>query len=131
MAIPRQAGGRRTARHSAAAPISGAHRGIRRWLALFSTAAVFGLLGTLAVAPKPSAVTETLAVDSLAGDPQSVSVAPDASAPAVEHESYVATTGAQTLVAGGTNEDWAKLVLIDGGFPLTEANVTVMLRWMR
>ena len=42
-----------------------------------------------------------------------------------------ASTGPETLVAGGTNLDWAKLVLIDGGWPLTDENVTFMMRWMR
>jgi hypothetical protein len=37
----------------------------------------------------------------------------------------------QTLASNGTNEDWAKLVLMFGGWPQTDANVTVMLRWMR
>ena len=58
-------------------------------------------------------------------------VAGDIAAPTVSHESYVATTGSQTLVAGGTNVDWAKLVLVEGDWPVTEENVTFMMRWMR
>lgn len=50
---------------------------------------------------------------------------------AVARDEFSATPGIQTLVNGGTNYDWAKLVLLDGGFPMTEANVTVMTRWMR
>jgi hypothetical protein len=50
---------------------------------------------------------------------------------AVSHESYTTTTGPETLIASGTNADWAKLVLISGGWPVTEQNVTVMLQWMR
>ena len=46
-------------------------------------------------------------------------------------DTYSATPGIPTLVAGGTNHDWAKLVLLYGGWPMTEANVTVMTRWMR
>lgn len=48
-----------------------------------------------------------------------------------ERDSYAATPGVQTLVAGGTNRDWAKLVLLFGGWPITDTNVTVILRWMR
>jgi len=65
------------------------------------------------------------------GDVQEVDVPADVSAAAVSNESYVATTGAKTLVAGGTNVDWAKLVLVEGGWPLTEENITFMMRWMR
>lgn len=46
-------------------------------------------------------------------------------------EDYEATVGIETLKAGGTNVDWAKMVLLLGGFPMTDANVTVMGRWMR
>ena len=58
-------------------------------------------------------------------------MAPDVAAPAISRESYAAATGPQTLIAGGTNYDWAKLVLVYGGWPVTEANVTVMVQWMR
>jgi hypothetical protein len=50
---------------------------------------------------------------------------------AVSRDTYSATPGVATLVAGGTNHDWAKLVLLYGEFPMTENNVTVMTRWMR
>lgn len=46
-------------------------------------------------------------------------------------DSVSATGVTQTLLLGGTNADWAKLVLLDGGWSLGEQNVTVMLRWMR
>ena len=44
---------------------------------------------------------------------------------------YSATPGIATLAAGGTNYDWAKLVLILAGLPASEDNVTVFTRWMR
>ena len=44
---------------------------------------------------------------------------------------YSASAGIATLIAGGTNHDWAKLVLLFAGFPQTEENVTVFTRWMR
>lgn len=46
-------------------------------------------------------------------------------------DSYGATAGIQTLAARGTNYDWAKIVLLSGGWPQTDANVTVITRWMR
>jgi hypothetical protein len=46
-------------------------------------------------------------------------------------DGYGATAGIKTLQASGTNYDWAKIVLLDGGWPQTDANVTVMTRWMR
>jgi hypothetical protein len=52
-------------------------------------------------------------------------------AQAVVRDGVSATDGVKTLTNNGTNADWAKLVLMFGGWPQTEQNVTVMLRWMR
>ena len=49
----------------------------------------------------------------------------------VDRGAYSATPGIPTLVAGGTNYDWAKLVLLYGGWLMSDANVTVLVRWMR
>lgn len=62
---------------------------------------------------------------------QTVSVSAEASVPTVARESFSATAGIATLAASGTNHDWATLVLIDAGFPVTDNNVTVLTRWMR
>ncbi len=51
--------------------------------------------------------------------------------PSVERHDFGATPGYETFIAGGTNHDWAKLVLLMGEFPLTDSNVTVVTRWMR
>ncbi|QAY72730.1 hypothetical protein ET445_04620 [Agromyces protaetiae] len=110
-----------------------AARGIRKSAAFLATAAVFGLVATLAIAPKPapseaqSAFQPAFAADAV----QRVHVGADVQAPTVSQESYVAATGPETLIQGGTNHDWAKLVLVDGDFPVTDENVTVILRWMR
>ncbi len=50
---------------------------------------------------------------------------------AAERPDYSATPGHETLIASGTNYDWAKLVLLMGEFPMTDSNVTVITRWMR
>jgi hypothetical protein len=87
---------------------------------------------TFALVPQPpTAVAPVAASETHTGATQAVSVAPDATAPPISRESYTAATGPETLIASGTNADWAELVLIFGGWPVTEQNVTVMLQWMR
>jgi len=104
----------------------------RRLAPVAAAVAVLALGLTLALTPQPPAATEPPAAGAaFAGDTQTVRVARDVAAPDVSHESYVTTTGPETLVESGTNHDWAKLVLIFGDFPLTQANIDVMLRWMR
>ncbi|HEY1105138.1 MAG TPA: hypothetical protein VGE78_03235 [Agromyces sp.] len=98
---------------------------------------MFGLLATIALAPQvnpatiEAAVAANDAADSFRSAAQSVRVGGEASATAVSSESYVSSTGPETLIAGGTNLDWAKLVMVEGGWPLTDENVTFMMRWMR
>lgn len=78
--------------------------------------------------PKPTqADILTAYIDSNA---QSLEVVTHSAAP-VARDAYSATPGIATLAAGGTNHDWATLVLVLGGWPATEANVTVITRWMR
>lgn len=104
----------------------------RRLAPLAAAVAVLSLGLTLALTPQPPAATEPPgAGEAFSGATQTLSVAADLAAPTVSRESYAATTGLQTLIASGTNHDWAELVLISGDFPLTEANVDVILRWMR
>ncbi len=50
---------------------------------------------------------------------------------ATQRDGWDATPGEATLIAGGTNYDWAKLVLLYGGWRLSDENVTVIVRWMR
>jgi hypothetical protein len=93
----------------------------------------FSLTAILAVAPptQPNVLQGYITTHAqsmvVPSSPTSAALSPAA----VARDDYSATPGIQTLVAGGTNYDWAKLVLLDGGFPMTEANVTVMTRWMR
>lgn len=75
------------------------------------------------VAPSAT-VTERPAAQTLAVDE-------DVVAPPITRDAFAATDGVQTLANNGTNADWAKLVLMNGGWPQTEQNVTVLLRWMR
>ena len=124
-------GERRAARIHAASLEHRARIG-RRLAPLAAAAAVLSLGLTFALTPQPPAPAQPPGVgEAFSGDTQTVSVAADVAAPDVSHESYVTTTGPETLVESGTNHDWAKLVLISGDFPLTQANIDVMLRWMR
>ncbi|HEY4226441.1 MAG TPA: hypothetical protein VGM70_11555 [Pseudolysinimonas sp.] len=89
----------------------------------------FALTAVLSVAPpkQPNQLQAYISVHA-----QKLDVSPSTKPTAVPaRDGYSATPGIQTLVNGGTNYDWAKLVLLDGGFPMTDANVTVMTRWMR
>lgn len=99
----------------------------------FLAAGITGILALAAivVASPPPETATALMQESLADVSQTLAVAPTASEVAIERGSYSATPGIATLVAGGTNADWAKLVLLSGEFPMTDSNVTVLLRWMR
>ena len=127
-------GERRAARNTAAGRSSAARGILRRIIGPLAATAAFALLATLAIAPLPrpagvaEAATASVRFDAAA---PAVRVDGEVAQPDVSRESYAAETGSQTLVAGGTNYDWAKLVLVYGGWPLTEANVTVMVQWMR
>ncbi|MBM7502680.1 hypothetical protein ACFPER_04310 [Agromyces aurantiacus] len=126
----RRAAIRSTARRSARAPRR------RSVAALAATAAVGSLLATIALAPLPRpsvAVADqaAAALSPFSGAVQQVEVPGDIAPAGVSTEDYSAATGPDTLVASGTNYDWAKLVLVFGGWPLTDENVTLMVQWMR
>ncbi|GAA2033263.1 hypothetical protein GCM10009819_16670 [Agromyces tropicus] len=94
------------------------------------------MLATLALAPLPRAdspVAEASAtsLSPFVGDVQEIRVDGDVAPAAVSRESYASATGPETLVSSGTNYDWAKLVLVSGGWPLTDENVRLMVEWMR
>ncbi|HWU60201.1 MAG TPA: hypothetical protein VN045_15875, partial [Microbacteriaceae bacterium] len=96
------------------------------------------LIAGISIAPAqaPAAAASTAAASALGASEQrghvhAFTVDSDIVAPAITRDAFSATDGVQTLASNGTNEDWAKLVLMFGGWPQTDANVTVMLRWMR
>ncbi len=62
---------------------------------------------------------------------QSLEVPPVAAIAVLPRDGFAATPGIETLVSGGTNYDFAKLVLLLTGLPITDNNVTVFTRWMR
>lgn len=62
---------------------------------------------------------------------QTFSVDPAVAQATVQRDDYGYQPGIPTYVASGTNHDWARIVLIYAGWPVTESNVTVITRWMR
>lgn len=75
--------------------------------------------------PTPSARS------AVAAGAQTLQVSETVAPQAVTRDSFAASDPVAEYVAGGTNADWAKLVLTFGEFPVTEQNVTVFTRWMR
>lgn len=107
--------------------------------ALVAAAAVvsFGFVATFSLAP-PAPQSEAASIAAYAAEhAQDVDVSTVAAKQhleatgAVERDEYDATDGEETFIAGGTNHDWAKLVLLYAGFPVNDVNVTVITRWMR
>ncbi|TXK19415.1 hypothetical protein [Homoserinibacter sp. GY 40078] len=99
--------------------------------------AAFGMTASLALAP-PERPSQASVVHAYAvSHAQEVEVETDEAAEHLEEtgaavrDEFDATTGIETLKAGGTNYDWAKLVLLFAGFPQTDDSVTVITRWMR
>jgi hypothetical protein len=108
--------------------------------------AVVALVSGFSIAPTDEALAATLRVapsstvapgtsdapgSGIAAPEQHLAVDATIAAPVITRENLSATDGLQTMARVGTNEAWAKLVLTFGGWPQTDANVTVMLRWMR
>ncbi len=85
----------------------------------------------MALVPPPSPSSAKVLAAYITKHAQSMTVSEQVASASVPRDAYSATPGVDTLVAGGTNYDWAKLVLLDGGWPMSEANTTVLVRWMR
>jgi hypothetical protein len=103
----------------------------RDLLGVVAAVAVLSLCaGPVLAFPPPASEVERAQAFSLA-NPQSISVPADVAAVVEPRETFTSSPGYATLAAGGTNYDWAKLVLLYAGLPLSEENVTVFVRWMR
>lgn len=97
------------------------------------TAAVLGvfvLVAGFCIAP-PAHFVSAAAPASTSVPDQTLEVSADAAPVSVTRDEYGATAGSETYIRGGTNHDWAKLVLFYAGWPVTESNVAVFTRWMR
>ncbi len=106
-------------------------RWTRKHLPFGAGAAVFALLATSALAPPPLPTQAEEFQAYLDANAQTVRVSSTVATTSVTRDDYSATPGIATLAAGGTNYDWAKMVLLFAGFPITDNNVTVITRWMR
>jgi hypothetical protein len=100
-------------------------------LAAAAVAVLVGLVAIPALAPPAPPTAAELHTEFVAENAQAMIVPGAAAADVPLRDGYAATPGIATLAAGGTNHDWAKLVCLLAGFPMTESNVTVMTRWMR
>ena len=92
---------------------------------------VAALVAVPAVAPPPQLSAHQLLSMYERNHAQQLSVSKAAEAESITPTKYSATAGIQSLANVGTNYAWAKLVLLDGGWPMSDANVTAILRWMR
>lgn len=106
-------------------------RWTRKHLPVGAVTAVFALVAVSSLAPPrwPTPAEEFQAY--LEQHAQTLSVPATVDATSVLRDTYSATPGIATLAASGTNYDWAKLVMLLAGFPMTESNITVFTRWMR
>ncbi|MEZ5190236.1 MAG: hypothetical protein R2717_04695 [Schumannella sp.] len=104
----------------------------RRVHALGAAAAAFALVAIASIAPpsRPTGAEELQAY--LDEHAQTFVAETGTAAPALaERDDFDATPGIPTLKAEGTNYAWAKMVMLFGGWPITDDNITVFTRWMR
>lgn len=100
-------------------------------LAVGAGIVAFALAAVLALAPPPPPSEAEQLQAYVNAHAQKLTVAEDVATVAIQRDAYSATPGVESLVASGTNYDWAKMVLLFAGFPMTDSNVTVLTRWMR
>ena len=116
-------------RHNGTAPAYRRHRWSTTRTVFTSIMAGLVIMSTLGIST-PS--QPEIVASFIAGNVQTFApVASSEIVPAAVRHNFSATPGYKTFIEGGTNHDWAKLVLLMGDFPVTESNVTVVTRWMR
>ncbi len=93
--------------------------------------AVVGLGAVFAWSSPPASVEAAPPASQRERAVQSFAVTDGIADTLVTRDGYSATTGAKTLIAGGTNYDWARLVMTFAGWPTSDSNITVFTRWMR
>lgn len=100
-------------------------------LAVGAGIAAFSLAAIAAIAPPPLPTQAQEYQAYLDANAQSLDVHDEIVVQEIVRDGYAATPGIETLAAGATNYDWAKMVLLLAGLPITDNNVTVFVRWMR
>ncbi|WP_411699278.1 hypothetical protein [Conyzicola sp.] len=117
---------------------------LRSLLAVSASAVVLSTCAAAVLAfPPASQADEVRAADAhtadvlenldryVAANAQTVKVPADATVVHATRDEFTTTSGYAIYSAGGTNHDWAKLVLLYAQFPVTDSNVAVFTRWMR
>ncbi|GAB2451690.1 hypothetical protein HD599_002468 [Conyzicola lurida] len=115
-----------------ASPLSLSARGaVRAALAVTASIVALSTCAVTVLAFPPGSSADEVLDEYIVANAQSVTVPAEASTITVARDTFSSVSGHDSFVAGGTNHDWAKLVLLYAGFPITESNVTVFTRWMR
>ena len=114
-----------------AAPLS-LHAGLTsRALAVVASAVALSICAAAVLAFPPAAAADDRLEKYVAANAQSAVVSVDAVHVVAARDGFTAESGYARLAAGGTNHDWAKLVLLYADFPMSDSNVAVFTRWMR
>lgn len=103
----------------------------RSRLAVGASLGALSLIAVFAIAPPATPDAAGQLAVYISEHPQTLRVSDRVSLQDGSRDGYSATAGVESLAASGTNYSWAKLVMLSGGWPQSEANVTVMVRWMR
>jgi hypothetical protein len=103
----------------------------KKRFAVMSAMLAFGFIVVFAIAPPPPPSAADELVAQITAHSQSLVTSKSITDPKITRDGYSANPGLQTLAASGTNYDWAKLVMLSGGWPASTGNITVMVRWMR
>jgi hypothetical protein len=106
------------------------HRAFRT-LSWGGAVAAFALVAVFAVVPTAPSLSSAADEIQRQKEVQTLVAVSHVATPEVTREGFHVTPGRTTFISGGTNHDWAKLVLLNGGWPVTDNNVTVITRWMR
>jgi hypothetical protein len=91
----------------------------------------FSLVAIAAIAPPSEASAAANLKAYIHENAQALRMTPASNYAVVKRDGYSGTPGQVTLAASGTNYDWAKIILLDGGWPVTTDSVTAIVRWMR
>jgi len=104
----------------------------RRVQAVAAAVVAFAFFVVLTVAPTNSQSDAQALEDYVNANAQTVTVPDDAQvAELADRGDYDVSPGVDTLKKEGTNYAWAKMVMLFGGWPMSDDNITVFTRWMR
>lgn len=102
-----------------------------------AAAVAFSLVFGFSIVPTDTSLAASLSASAASGSTQQrggqqrIYVDSTLAAPVISIQSLTANGGVDGYARTGTNQAWAQLVLYFGGWPQTNANVSVILQWMR